>query len=97
MGSILLLSSCASSDLDVPKGWEDGKSFKVGWMIGCKKGLKVRDISSKKAKKSYCDCLFQSIMSEYPTYESFKSDLKVYGKKPFYGKAEKECLLLLEE
>ena len=97
LGSILIFSSCASSSSDMPEGWEEGKSFKRGWMVGCKRGFKVSGVNSKKAKKDYCDCLFESIMREYPSYKAFRSNLKDYGNKPFYKKADRECRILLEE
>ena len=97
LGSMLIFSSCANSNSDMPEGWEKGKSFKRGWMIGCKTGVKTRGVTSKESKKAYCDCLFEAIMKEYPSFKSFREDLDVYLKKPFYKKAGKECHILLEE
>ena len=99
LGSMLIFSSCITSDLDFPEGWDGqrAKSFISGWMIGCKTGVKTRGVTSKDSKKAYCDCLFEAIMKEYPNFKSFSEDLDVYLKKPFYKKAGKECHILLEE
>ena len=97
LSSFLILSSCSSIDLSFFNGdttpWDssEGQSFKKSFIENCNKNLDDIRFSPKKAKDLYCDCMFQKIVLEYPTYGSLLPDLWEYRRRPFIFKAKREC------
>ena len=69
LGSILVLSSCASPDLDTPEAW-DAVGIKIGkklFLRQCASNFNRPMEHSRESQESYCDCMWTKLKQVYTT------------------------------